>query len=51
MNKLLLGAVGAALVVVLALAGTSYKSVDVVQAQGTVMFDVDPEITGNSCPT
>jgi len=48
MNKLLLGAVGAALLAVLVLAGTSYTGVDVAYAQANVDFDVDPDITGNT---
>jgi hypothetical protein len=51
MNRLLLGAVGAALLAVLVLAGTSYTGGDVAHAQGTVNFDVDPEITGNTAST
>ncbi|UCH87612.1 MAG: hypothetical protein JSU97_04310, partial [Dehalococcoidia bacterium] len=51
MNKLVLGAVGAALIAVLALAGTSYTGGDVAHAQGQVNFDVDPDISGNSANT
>ena len=51
MNKLLLGAVGAALMAVLVLTGTSYTGGDVAHAQGTVNFDVDPDITGNTAST
>jgi hypothetical protein len=52
MNKLLLGAVGVALMLVLALAGTSFQGVNVAHAQGgTVNFDIDPETTGNSATT
>ena len=48
MRKLLLGAVGAALLVALLLTGTSYKGADIAHAAaGTVNFDIDPEITGN----
>ena len=51
MNKLLLGAVGAALLVALLLTGTSYKGGDIAHAQGTVTYDLDPETTGNSANT
>lgn len=37
--------------VALALSGSSYKGWDVAHAQGTVNFDVDPEVTGNSANT
>jgi len=48
MRKLLLGAVGAALLVALLLTGTSYKGADIAHAAaGTVNYDVDPLTTGN----
>jgi hypothetical protein len=52
MRKLLLGAVGAALLVALLLTGTSYKGADIAHAvAGTVNYDVDPETTGNTAST
>jgi hypothetical protein len=51
MNKFLLGAVGAALLVALLLAGTSYTGGNIAHAQGVVNFDVDPDTTGNTAST
>jgi hypothetical protein len=51
MRKLLLGAVGAALLVALLLTGTSYKG-DIAHAvAGIVNYDVDPLTTGNTAST
>ena len=51
MNRLILGAVGAALIAVLALAGTSYTGGDIAHAQGQVDYDVDPDPSGNTAST
>jgi len=52
MNRLIFGAVGAALVLVLVLAGTSYKGADVAYADaGVINFDIDPDTAGNSAST
>ena len=52
MNKLLLGVAGAALLVALMLAGTSYNGGNIAHADElNINWDVDPEITGNSANT
>jgi hypothetical protein len=52
MRKPLGGALGPALIVALALLLTQFSAgYDIAHAQGTVNFDIDPEITGNSADT
>ncbi|UCH86720.1 MAG: hypothetical protein JSU97_09435 [Dehalococcoidia bacterium] len=52
MRKPLAGALGPALIVALALLLTQFSAGhDIVHAQGTVNFDIDPDIAGNSADT